>query len=701
MKKLWNLLFIIGMIFMIFLSTMSFSLKEKNENFLSDEIVLNIFVNRVDSEKNNEQITKELLDYSRAEEINIYRSFKSFETASEVQETIYLANGNDQKAANYLNLKDMSILNGDFSFNNSEMNLFDNNQRIYINNFLASIEEGIGGEYYFQASVDKIVSIESKLSDLGMVYVKNNNNQSVSSYLSIFFGIIDVPGGSAILLSLFVFISMFIFLSLFETFIRFKEIAIYKMMGYKERSIIYDILKSKLKYICLFSLLYFITILLYDIVFKDAIKLFDYVVFSMIYLLIYIIITLLITLFSLGFLKIVSIKEMIKGKKNIKFIRRANYIALAILTIIMFSFTNVIINVAVSLNGQIENLEKYKVFENYSYTRTASGAKDYPSATNEERMESEARLEKNLHEFTKKNYDDVVLFAPGDYAKNDCSTLNFSYNCSVPTLLVNENYIKNINQLATIGDISLDPYKLNIIVPEGYYQDNVDNLIVDQTNYLKFLLDQEVTTNVIKYENQKVPIVKKINGYKYDDLDNPIIIVYTKQNFEKMVYSNQILYYSMGNMFIRSSSNTKSYAEIEPKLKEYELNDVIRTSTNVYSLVLENIENLKSELVYYIISLITLIIIYINVIYFTTITYIEENKKKLAIMNVLGYDFFSIYSNYISINLVILTFSTMVYFLLNDFSSYVLLIIILEIFVVLMTLFIKGKNNIVDSIKKG
>ncbi|MGX7112832.1 DUF1430 domain-containing protein [Gemella cuniculi] len=679
MKKIWSILFFIGTLFILILSIFFFSMKEEYESvYLNNTTNLMVTIKDVHSTNSSESVLKDLEQFAKNNKINIYRQITNEDIVSEYNRDIYVSVGDKEKFIKTLRIKNENINLENISLKETDLKNF-NNAKITVRNLSNSHNEGIAGLYYFETNKENFNNVKNELEKLNIEY---NEYEKID-----FMGILDNLNSKSIfkpgIFSVIVFIFTFIFVSIYEIFLRFKEIAILKIVGLNNSQIIFKLFKEKLKTVFIVYVGYILLVLGYDIIIKSGARVLDLVIFSTVMFLLFSVVVLVIYIIFLFFIYYVDIKNMIKGKRNTRSIKIFNYSAIFIFTVVLLFFMKNIISEQYNYNNKVNSLEKYSVLNNWSTVILSSGAGAGTSDFE--------KIEEKLFNFTEKNYEDIAFFYPNIYftpAYYDFQNELSSFD-KKPVITVNDTYFKKMNTtLLDVNKLKNDKSTLNIILPKG--EINSDDIKKYYIDFYKsvFGYKGEVKINKIYYEKQNIFVVAPYVGkYRLDEIDSPAFLVLTKENLLKNTKSLQLFsLYSGSQVFLNEKTNN-GYKEFFPKLLEYDLDKNIRSTVNVYKIIQKDIEKIKADRLLYVITFSILIVVYFNMILFMVVSYLEDKKKQLFVYHVLGYKFLQKHYDFLLLNTGIVMLATVGYLLtFKQFHIYQFLIVLINYIFILVLL---------------
>lgn len=229
MKKIWVFLCVIGSLFSLILGTFIFSLKEEYELiYFNHTHNIMYTVKSVNSLESNKEILYKIQQYSKENNINVYRQITNINALTQYNQDIYADISNKELFKETFHLKsnigelDKIKKEDREQFTNSEIKFYP---------FLKSEKEGIEGFYHFQSNELNEEALESFLNSLhlGFEKTKKLNINDILEYIE------NQPSIKPLVFSLIFYLITFVFVSLSEIFIRFKEIAILKMIGNKKK----------------------------------------------------------------------------------------------------------------------------------------------------------------------------------------------------------------------------------------------------------------------------------------------------------------------------------------------------------------------------------------------------------------------------------------------------------------------------------
>lgn len=82
----------------------------------------------------------------------------------------------------------------------------------------------------------------------------------------------------------------------------------------------------------------------------------------------------------------------------------------------------------------------------------------------------------------------------------------------------------------------------------------------------------------------------------------------------------------------------------------------IRNTVDIYSKLNGELKEILNEIIIYLASMFVLLVVYYNLIMFSTLTYLEEKKQEIFCRKIIGYAFLGLHKDYVvSVMITILT----------------------------------------------
>lgn len=655
MKKIWSFLGVIGSIFVLLLSIFLFSLKEEYELIYFNHTPSVMFtVKSVNSDYTTENILTKIENYAKENNINVYRQFTNIDESSKYNQDIY-ANIVDNKLFRqtfYINDVKIDAQN----FNAENINKF-NSLNVNIYKFLDSKKEGVEGFYQFQSTKINEEQVSNFLNSLGLVHEKTPriSTNDILDYVQQQYSI------NPLIYSLVFFLVTFIFVSLYEIFNRFKEIAILKMIGYKNSDVITRLIKEKIVFLGKLLIFYVLIVSTFDLLFKKGIRFVDFLLFSTISFFVYIVLILFIYSLLLFFVMMVDIPTMIKGKKNVKFIKPFHIASIIMFTIVLVFFA---MSVKKEYNELVSSRESIKNFSNIKgYVSTNLSIVDTTEITSD-------RLGEKLKNFTLDNYDRIVLYGANSFFLHKYEEYIKFVNEEKPIILINDNYFKYLGlQGVNPESISQAKNDLTIIVPDNITltKEEIDKLSDFVEINKKDNLEentQAYNKKIIKYNSYNVPIyADSFIKYRFQTFNAPIYVVLNKENmvtFGKISFDTFSAWYSNGNIFISNRGEAISQLTLK-----YDLDRNIRSTIDIYGKLEKELVEFYNKIIIYICSFFTLLVVYYNLLMFSTLSYLEEKKQEIFCKTIMGYSFLSRHKEYLISTITVIFIGLLINYYIN------------------------------------
>lgn len=682
MKKIWIFLSIIGSIFSLILGTFLFSLKEEYESiYFNHTPNIMLTVKAVNSNNSNKEILEKIQQYSVENKINVYRQITNINALTQYNQDIY-SNIVDEKLfketfhlKNNIEKLDEIKKEDREQFTNSEIKFY---------NFLDSDKEGIEGFYHFQSHNLNEEKLATFLNSLNIKFEKTKklNINDILEYIE------NQPSIKPLVFSLFFYLITFVFVSLSEIFIRFKEIAILKMIGYKKRNIIFKFVFEKLKLLGIILSIGIMAVSFYCIIFKESARLYDYVVFNAMFLIGYIILILFIYSILLLFVGLVDIPSMIKGKKNVKYIKPFHVIALVLFTTVIVFF---LANIRQEYNKYIENKESIGRYNKINgFVTTNLSISNAEETTFQE-------IGRKLKKMTLEKYDDIVIYNTSSFFINGYEEYLKNISEIEPFVIVNENYFDYFPDLGVKKEnIIQDSDTISLVIPKSleHEKEELRNLtkMIDNNKYdIENLTTDKSSfkSQVLVYENREVPIyTDSFKKYRFSKFNAPIFIVITKANihsFGSAFDENLSSWYSSGSILI----SQKEENWINRLLIKEDLDKNIRNTVDIYEKLNGELKEIFNEIIIYLTSMFVLLIVYYNLIMFSTLTYLEEKKQQIFCREIVGCSFLGLHIDYIvSVMINILIGTLLSYLITNVDLTSTLIVMVLASLLIYLSLLI-------------
>lgn len=501
--------------------------------------------------------------------------------------------------------------------------------------------------------------------------LEDNGLTAVYFNQPVFFVLVDylnvyklIPSIGMLMIILFIAI-------LYHNVTSIKDMSIKRLHGFTTQKIFR--IKSKelfiifLKYFFVINMIMTIGLLIYNKLAQFIYVQLSFLVFALMFL------TILFIMMSISF--IIVYKESFKITKYIKYDGIGNilkYLPGAIKILVMLTLLNVINSSMFNYNELKDNLvsEKYWI-KNKDLFMTEISTNE--NGTDKEKNDN---VEKRILTLINKIPEDKWLLSYNNYY--DWKNKGERYDLE-NAIFVNKTYVKR-NGIKVKGEKQIDFSRLTILLPEkAYNKKNIFQLKKEMNEYINQLNDERSITNKEKYLN--VEVVKTDNHFELFNYSsmfelknaisyNPVIVIMPKELNPFAFYSTAASNGSL--LFI-------DYNFIQNKIEKYKLDDEIQGLTNIYSKVLDDIQQLKLNLG---ISLITAIfgsVVLFSVYIFNVCLYCDSEKKKIFVKTIHGYSFVKKHYQFMMISIVSSLISLLIvkYFDVLSFSFPVICSVIL------------------------
>lgn len=695
MKRLWTLLFTFSVTVLSILTIVLYQSKELYDfiyQYGKDTLVIE--VTEVDSELSNQQIIEKLENIAEKYDVNLSQLSLYISEKSVDNFIVY------SKVTNESEFKKQYQIDSDVALDLTQnqtlkLRIFNTNSKISIKDLNNLDEVGFTGIYHFGCVKGQTKEILHELSELGFNY-RYYPNPSVKD---IYFYISSQPYFTPLLVSLIIFLISFVLMSFYEVLIRFKEIAIYQLLGYSRKKIASLFLREKIIVSSFILGLSFLGLACYDLLVNHAAKLVAFLTFSFFIEVIFELFVLMIYFFSLFMIVFVDINQMIKGKRNISNLSHFNIVALFIFSFLTLMTGNQILENLHNHQTALDQFSYYEKIKDFSTPSVYIGSND----------NSEEEVFTKILYYIQENYNDVWMMEPSSYyfVRGYNSALSQSAIDDLPILKVNSSYFNLVeNNVINSQLIDSSEATLNLVVSKqgdysSYYDDIKQKFIMSvwgtESGEIKGA-PENVKINVINYAPQKFVLPLSNPTIRLTQVDSPIFIIY---NNNQLTVNNITSASSMGGLYIKTGVKINS-RRLSQLFEHYGLSSNIRTVSNAFVMAKLKINQLKKETQIYIFSLLGILTIYISVIVFSVYTYIENNKKQLAIKYILGYNYCQRFSWYLIINFL----ATLTAFIILKIASvscswFLLVLVVLEFMFVSVILKSRANQNIIKYLKNG
>ncbi|SMD41363.1 DUF1430 domain-containing protein [Bacillus sp. JKS001846] len=701
MKKILLIMISLGFLICSVLSIFLFDLKESYQQvYFPGTNVSTIEITSWAKDRKSIDILTELENFAKEQKINIYK--KQFSTSNKggVNYDYYYSIYNRSKVRDVIPLKNVDIENHKIlSTNNGDIDLFNKNSSMTLQPLVKAEEKSIIGFYSFQYQTNnQREMIKNKLTDLGLIY-NDYNSLNIKYFIGT---LLAMPGIFILMISAIIFMIVMFFVTLYEIFMRYKELAILKLHGYKKRTIYVYIMIEKLKLI-IYLLLPTMIILFSFVWFAfEGKRFFDFILFSMLIFIVYIIAILFINSVVFVAVKYVTIQRMIKNKQPFKFINILNitskYVASFILIFLVFN----LLHTQKDLNDRIHKMKDWDKLKSYAFFEYGGKASDL--ANNEKQNYQNGLSIVNLY---KKVEGRSILMAPSSYFMPGSSGSRYDESISQKYAVVNSNYLKN-HQVFDIDNNSLENLKpksdteLTLLVPEKYrsLEKELKKDFLDYFRTQKYfdkVVIKEMTQDDFKSQNLSLDfhyiknnqyqfLYDHTNSFEKESVTDCILVLIDSSTFGPESY---VSYISNGRILTEVNDIMNSYRELLPVISETKTEDLIIGTPGVYASVSKKISDLKQESLILKFTLIFVSLLLFFIVFITILNYLERSKFVLAVQTIHGYSFMDKHYKFIFIIVSLWCITLLTFVLFFGVSLFIISLIVgVASFELLLTHFI-------------
>ncbi|WP_339164570.1 hypothetical protein [Siminovitchia sp. FSL W7-1587] len=636
MKKVWIAFLTVGLILINLAIILTYQQKEIGMYYKSNENHFNITVGDWSKSVPPKQLLTELDTFAKENQFNIYKK------------VMYGGGATQQSLKIYASIHNKELFDKEFNNTNQiplnkKMDVFNSNFSVYLYPFEEANEENIRGFYTFQINNAKDINlIKNKLTDMGFKY-------SLEKTTTFFDMLVSNPSYIALAIILGVYILLFLLVTLYEIFMRYNEIAVYKLHGYRSANIVQTFIREKLRQFFLVTVILGI-IGIISVYFYNHFKglqgflfywLIVYSIFSVILILIY--------LCSLFVIREVNIPAMIKHKRPLKRITVLNMASKVFYAIIITTLLLNLLETYNQLKQKLTVLDEWDVLRNYSILEY----QEYSSDDSNKRKQIETELGEKSRELFRLVNDDSLLIEPSQgYVQMPDGSNNAQPNRLDPyegnSIVVNKTYVKKfikpINKpIPTTNDTTLQLY-----VPKKYKdsEDDIRKTYLDWfrgQKYMDALVAGELTETEYNQKKLEIQITyidhdKKYflfnygDSYQVDYANDPIFAMITADTLGPSAYLSIV----SSRLFVRTDNASKPYTELLPTIEKSKLESTILTTPNIYTEVGYEISSVKTAFILNIMILVAILIVSIIILAFITVNYLERNKLFIAVKTIHG-----------------------------------------------------------------
>ncbi|API92866.1 MULTISPECIES: DUF1430 domain-containing protein [unclassified Virgibacillus] len=640
MKKVWIAFLTVGLILINIAILLTYQQKEVATYFKSNENNFNITIGDWSKSVPPKQLLTELDTFAKENQFNIYKKVMYGGETTQQNLKIYASIHNKELFHKEFNIPNQIQLNRKVSLgSDKEIALFNKNFTINLYPIEEANEENIRGFYTFQMNNPKDINlIKNKLTDLGFNY----SLVKMTNFLDM---IVSNPSYIALTILLSVYILLFLLVTLYEIFMRYNEIAVYKLHGYRSANIVQTLLLEKLRQFFLITAILGIIGIIAIYFYNDFKGLQGFFLYWLVVYSIFSVMLIIIYLCSLFVIREVNIPAMIKHKRPLKRITILNMASKVFYAIIVTTLLFNLLETYDQLKQKLGVLDEWDVLKNYSILDYLEHSSDDPN----KRQQIETELgEKSRELFRLLNHDSLVIEPSQGYIDNNAQPNSLDpYEGN--GMVVNETYVKRFIKPINKPIPTTNGTTLQLYVPEKYKdsEDEIKKIYLDWfrgQKYMDALVAGELTET--EYNQKKLDIHityiasdKKYflfnygDSYQVDYAVDPVFAMITADTLGPSAY----LSIMSSRLFVRTDNPNKPYTELLPKIKKSKLESSILATPNVYTEVAYEISSVKTAFIVNIIMLISIFIVSIIILAFITVNYLERNKLFIAVKTIHGY----------------------------------------------------------------
>ncbi|GKX66632.1 hypothetical protein [Inconstantimicrobium mannanitabidum] len=341
--------------------------------------------------------------------------------------------------------------------------------------------------------------------------------------------------------------------------------------------------------------------------------------------------------------KTINIPQMIKNKKPIKFLFCTNIVIRLVLVIFLVLELQQGISTFFTLQNTVNKQQKWSVLKGYSYLGIISNSKQGLSMiqTDEEKQ----RFKLMYEELESKG---AFFISPSNYYTDGPSTyLNKKpWGMDGTKVEINKNYL-TVNPIVGMNNKPIDIHEngssneITVIVPAKFkqYENDIKATIVnDYRDIYGKKQSIPLNVNIILVKNNQSYFTFSTNMAADNNFEiiDPIAIVVNSQ-FDPQILAGSI---SMGyGYYTKNSGNANPFKETQDTLEKYKFNNEWQPVSIAYSNVESRIANNKQLLRLITVYCVLFTILTIILLFFSSMYYLELNKKSLAIQWIFGHTF--------------------------------------------------------------
>lgn len=515
--------------------------------------------------------------------------------------------------------------------------------------------------------------------------------------------------GTLYLLSIILAIIMaavFCLMCVFYPISRLKEIGVYKLNGYKDKSIWKELNFNILVVPLLF---YFFSIVIQKITFPSM-DLLYFIKLTLLQLFI-LFICFLISLVTLYWIRRYSISSMLKGYFNFKF---SLYFCYILKFLIFFGLIFTIPKMSDEVSRMIKELSVSHAYEAQSEYVTLSSF-SFVDDEFQDALAGKGTLINKLNSFfaeIEKTADAGFVQASwideqylNGFSSVLSNTLTPESDIEFGSMMVNENYFKRLDLNYHVNEDVFDKEELVILAPEEFREK--EDILNYYGSVILYQLQEKNKTDdvIIKYYNnsnkrvfsESLQLTNDNHAFFY----NPVYVclndIYTKK-FGAFLTSEAI---SNPIRILNSKENrlaiNKAILNNDLQLNNLEFNNVLNSGYK------QQIDISKSSSIVWLLIMMLIILVSIVSSYYIILTILISRKKEIFVKKILGFSLFDRYKAELIFFVILYLLAFIVLFILtkNILSCGIYLFLVIIDFSVVMNLIHSKEKNHLNYILKG
>ncbi|QFQ28854.1 FtsX-like permease family protein [Bacillus thuringiensis] len=431
---------------------------------------------------------------------------------------------------------------------------------------------------------------------------------------------------------------------LYDVINNYKEIAVRYLLGYNFWQIGVYLFRKYIKVFLSSLSMGFLGLLVYLYFYNEFQQLFPFLSFWLSNIIPFILIISLIFIVTWLGTKTINISQMIKNKKPIKLLFYINIIIRFILAIFLILGLQQGISSFLGLKNTVDKEKKWALLKDYSYLGIVSESEPgILKSQNEEEKRHFQQLYKELES------QGAIYISPSSYYM-DIPEIPVPLNpwgMDGKRVEINKNYL-SVNPIIGIDNKQLeipDPSNSNeitVIVPtkfEKYESDIKRTLEKDYTGIYNATDSTPPSVNILYVKNDQSYFTFSTNMAEKNnyEITDPIAIIVNSQ-FDPRTLARSM---SMGyGYYTKNSGDEDHFRLTRDTLKKYNVDEIWQPISVAYSNVELKIANNKELLQLATVYCSLFVILVAVLLFFSSIYYLEMNKKSLALQWIFGYTFF-------------------------------------------------------------